>query len=510
MKILPPLSPEQASVLRIDVLAFVDSLCMAFAEKIDESLRSRRTHRVGFNPRTRMIRDDAWQISPVPSEIADRRVEITGPVERKMIINALNSGAQVFMADFEDSNSPSWSNCINGQVNLRDAVNRTITFWDKKKNKNYELTDNPAVLFVRPRGLHLKEKHAVFDDNRFVPASLFDFGIYMANNYCQLLKNGSSPFFYLPKLEHYHEALLWNEIFNFTEDYFDLAPGTIKATVLIETLPAAFQMNEILYVLRNHSAGLNCGRWDYMFSYIKTFKYDAAHVLPDRDTVNMSAHFLKSYSDLLVQTCHRRGAHAMGGMAAQIPIKNDSAANESALAKVYEDKVREVKAGHDGTWVAHPGLVKLARDVFDEYMPDANQIESNEGNVEREITEEDLVMPPEGPRTEEMLRKNIRIAYAYLHAWLDGVGCVPLNHLMEDAATAEISRAQIWQWLQHQVVLNTGKRVSVELVSSIIDEETWNNDNGASGLLTYLCLQGKMEEFLTLPAYELLREITHD
>ena len=508
-KILPTLTSAQASVLSTDVLAFVNSLCITFAARINEYVSLRKSGNLGFDPKTKMIRQRDWEVAPIPDEIADRRVEITGPVDRKMIINALNSGANVFMADFEDSNSPSWNNCINGQVNLRDAVNRSITFWDEKKNKNYELVDNPAVLFVRPRGLHLLEKHAIFEGG-FVPASLFDFGVYVANNVHQLLENGSSPFFYLPKLEGSNEALLWRDIFYFAENYFDIPVGTTKATVLIETLPAVFQMNEILYVLSDHSAGLNCGRWDYMFSYIKNFKHDSRHVLPDRDVVTMSAHFLKSYSKLLVQTCHRRGAHAMGGMAAQIPLKTDADANARALTKVYNDKVREVQAGHDGTWVAHPGLVGLAREVFDEYMPAPNQINTHSGDDGIEITEADLIMTPSGPFTEAMLKKNIRIGYAYLRAWLDGVGCVPLNNLMEDAATAEISRAQIWQWLHHKVVLSDGTQVTFKLVSDLLDDETDSNDNGAAALLKYLCLQDKMEDFLTLPAYEILVGTTND
>ncbi|MEO6693955.1 MAG: malate synthase A, partial [Ignavibacteria bacterium] len=409
-----------------------------------------------------------WQVAPIPVDLTDRRVEITGPVERKMIINALNSGANVFMADFEDSNSPTWENNIEGQLNLRDAVNGTISF-NNQQGKEYKLNEKTAVLIVRPRGWHLVEKNLIID-NEPVSASIFDFGLFFFHNAKNLISKGSGPYFYLPKLESHIEAKLWNDIFNLAQDELQISRGTIRATVLIETILAAFEMDEILYELKDHSAGLNCGRWDYIFSFIKKFRNLNDFVLPDRGLVTMNAHFLRSYSQLLISTCHKRGIHAMGGMAAQIPIKNDSKANDEAIAKVKADKEREAADGHDGTWVAHPGLIGVAKEVFDRIMPEPNQINKKIDNVK--IEAKDLLAVPKGEITETGLRQNINIALQYLEAWLNGNGCVPIYNLMEDAATAEISRAQIWQWIQHENgKLENGKKITKELYSKIVNEE---------------------------------------
>ena len=399
----------------------------------------------GFLPETAHIRETEWKVAPIPQDLLDRRVEITGPVERKMIINALNSGANVFMADFEDSNSPTWMNNLEGQANLRDAVARTIRFLSPD-GKSYALNPQVATLLVRPRGWHLVEKHFLVDEKP-ISGSLFDFGLYFFHNANQLIANGTGPYFYLPKMESHLEARLWNDVFCFAQDELGIPRGTIRATVLIETILAAFEMDEILYELREHSSGLNCGRWDYIFSFIKKFRNRPDFVLPDRSVVTMEKHFLKSYVELLIQTCHRRGIHAMGGMAAQIPIKSDRVANEKALEKVRQDKLREVNAGHDGTWVAHPGLVPIAKEVFDACMKEANQIGRSHEQVQVEA--KDLLAVTEGKITEEGLRWNIDVGLQYLESWLRGSGCVPIYNLMEDAATAEICRSQVWQWVKH-------------------------------------------------------------
>ena len=504
LKLTENVTEKQATVLSVDVLTFLDSLCEEFAISIGFLLEDRGTFVPDFLKETADIRGSDWKIADVPAELADRRVEITGPPDRKMIINALNSGANVYMADFEDSNSPTWDNCINGQVNLRDAIHNEIDFYDENRGKTYALNPETAVLFVRPRGLHLVENHVYHNlCNAPIPAALFDFGVYVANNLLTLVETGRAPYFYLPKLEHYKEAAVWDRIFSFTEEYFHVENGTIKATVLIETLPAAFQMDEILYELREHSAGLNCGRWDYIFSFIKTFKNKSEYIVPDRDEVGMTQHFMSSYSRLLIQTCHKRGAHAMGGMAAQIPIKNDPIANATAIRKVEQDKIREVLAGHDGTWVAHPGLVAIAKNIFDEHMATANQI-NRCCTLNKNITANDLVTVPIGACTETMLRKNIKIGYEYMKAWVAGSGCVPLNNLMEDAATAEISRAQIWQWLHHNVVLENGKTVTREYVKDIMWQELGGEVGPAYDLWRTLCFQDNMDEFLTLQAYNSL------
>jgi malate synthase len=430
-----------------------------------------------------------------------------------MVINALNSGASVFMADFEDANSPTWDNLIQGHINLRDAVRHTIEF-TSPEGKHYRLNDSPAVLMVRPRGWHLDEKHMRVDGQP-VPGGIFDFGLYFFHNVRALLERGSGPYFYLPKLESHLEARLWNDVFNLAQDELGLPRGTIKATVLIETILAAFETEEILYELRDHSAGLNCGRWDYIFSFIKKFAHRSDFVLPDRALVTMTTHFMRSYSLKTIKTCHRRGVHAMGGMAAQIPIKNDPVANEQAMEKVRADKRREAQDGHDGTWVAHPGLVPVALEIFNELMPTANQIHRQRLDVH--VTDDDLLRVPEGPITEKGLRWNIRVGVQYLEAWLGGNGCVPLYNLMEDAATAEISRAQCWQWLHHGVTLDTGEKVTRELFERLLREELESTrdeigsaryDGGnfdvASRLFSQMSETPEFVEFLTLPAYERL------
>ena len=463
-------------ILTDEALEFVAGLVLAFGARRDELLERRKFRqaeldqrpRLDFLPGTKQIREAEWTVARIPADLQDRRVEITGPVERKMIINALNSGANCFMADFEDSNSPTWENVVHGQRNLRDAVRRTITFTNPD-GKHYELNDEVATLLVRPRGWHLDEKHVRLNGEP-IPASLFDFGLFLYHNGLELLERGSGPYFYLPKLESHAEARLWNDVFVDAQETLGIPRGSIRATVLIETLPAAFEMDEILWELREHSAGLNCGRWDYIFSFIKTFRNHSDFVLPDRDQVTMTTHFMRSYSLLAIRTCHRRGIHAMGGMAAQIPIKGDPEANQAALDKVRKDKIREAEDGHDGTWVAHPGLVEIARRAFDERMPGPNQIERRRDDVD--VTWADLLAVPQGEITEAGIRHNIDVGIQYMEAWLGGNGCVPIYHLMEDAATAEISRSQLWQWLHHpDVTLADGRPVTGELMAELFDEE---------------------------------------
>jgi len=504
LKYTKELTEKQASVLSIDVTTFLEALSDKFASDIAGLLDQRGNFLPKFLDETAWMREKDWKIADIPEDIRDRRVEITGPPAKKMIINALNSGANVYMADFEDSNSPTWENCVDGQINLYDAIHKNIDFYDSNRGKSYKLNQQTAVLFVRPRGLHLSERHVIdTSTGASLPASLFDFGVYIANNITTLLETNRRPYFYLPKLEHHKEAALWDKIFSFAEEYFGAPMGTIKATVLIETLPAAFQMDEILYELREHSAGLNCGRWDYIFSFIKTFKNNPEFLVPDRDEVGMTQHFMRSYSRLLIQTCHKRGAHAMGGMAAQIPIKNDPIANEEAIQKVRQDKIREVLDGHDGTWVAHPGLVPVAKEVFDEHLLAQNQIDKPPTDLS--VSAADLTTPPVGSFTENMLRKNIKIGYEYMRAWVAGLGCVPLNNLMEDAATAEISRAQIWQWIKHSVTLENGNIVTKSYVDDILIDELADESGPAYDLWRELCFQEKMDEFLTLQAYNSLK-----
>jgi malate synthase len=458
-----------------------------------------------FLPETAAIRAGDWKVAPIPKDLMDRRVEITGPVDRKMIINALNSGASVFMADFEDSNSPTWENNIEGQFNLRDAVHGTISF-ESPEGKKYRLNEKRAVLFVRPRGWHLDEKHFPVD-GKPISASLFDFGLFFFHNAKELLSRGTGPYYYLPKMESHLEARLWNDVFNFAQDELSIPRASIRATVLIETILASFEMDEILYELRDHSAGLNCGRWDYIFSFIKKFRNKPEFVLPNRAEVTMERHFLSSYVELLIQTCHRRGIHAMGGMAAQIPIRNDAEANERALEKVRQDKLREVKAGHDGTWVAHPGLVPIAKEIFDQYMPEPNQIAKRRASAP--IAQKDLLEVPSGNITEQGLRWNIDVGMQYLLSWIQGLGCVPIYNLMEDAATAEICRAQVWQWIRHGAKMDDGRGITREMVSQFIEDRKKQLLPGrplevAVQLLHGLMTSQDFPEFLTLASYDLL------
>ncbi len=469
-----------------------------------------------FLPETKDVRAGDWKIANIPVDLQDRRVEITGPVDRKMVINALNSGARMFMADFEDSAAPTWALMVNGQINLRDAIRREIAFSDPNSGKDYALSNTVATLIVRPRGWHLEEAHILVDGTP-ASASLVDFGLFFFHNVKEQLARNTGPYFYLPKMENHLEARLWNGVFVHAQEALGIPNGTIKATVLIETITAAFEMDEILYELRDHIVGLNCGRWDYIFSVIKKFRNRSELVLPDRGDVGMTQPLMRAYSRLLIQTCHRRGAHAMGGMAAQIPIKGDVEANEAATAKVRGDKEREAGDGHDGTWVAHPGQIPVAMEVFDRLMPEANQIERTHGNLV--ITESDLLECPLGKITEAGLRGNISVGVQYIESWLRGLGCVPLYNLMEDAATAEISRAQVWQWLKHGARFEDGRVIDHVLFDRLLDEETTNlkqeigEERFESGrfedaieLFAELSTSETFEEFLTLPAYGLLTQ----
>jgi malate synthase len=523
IQVLAGVSAEGKRILSSEALAFVATLHRKFEPERKRRLAARREvaaqldggWRPDFLRETRGVRSALWHVPPPAHDLTDRRVEITGPCDRKMIINALNSGANVFMADLEDSNSPTWSNVVDGQVNLFDAVRRTITYENPANGKHYTLNDKTATLVVRPRGWHLDEAHVLVDGQR-VSASLFDFALYLFHNARELIARGSGPYFYLPKMESHREARLWNDVFLFAQSTLGLPRGTIRATVLIETILAAFEMDEILFELREHSSGLNCGRWDYIFSFIKKFHAHASCTLPDRWRVTMQEHFLRSYSQLLIQTCHRRGAHAMGGMAAQIPIKNDEARNRAAMDKVVADKRREAQDGHDGTWVAHPGLVDIARAEFDRVLAGKpHQLERMREDVR--VTADDLLRVPSGAITEKGLRDNVRIGIEYLAAWLAGTGCVPLNDLMEDAATAEISRAQVWQWLHHGARLDDGRTVDRALFARVLDQEMlavraqageleWNRGHHAAAaqLFERMVLDDEFAEFLTLPAYERL------
>jgi len=519
-KIIGPSIDKMEEILTPGAIDFVCLLQDKFGSKREELLKKRlgiqsrmdKGEFPDFLDETKNVREGDWKVAPMPQDLKDRRVEITGPVDRKMIINALNSGVKVFMADFEDSNSPTWNNCINGQINLKDAVDKTISFIHPVKDKVYTLNDKIATLMVRPRGWHLEEKNFLFN-NKPISASIFDFALYFYHNVKQLSENGTGPYFYLPKLESHLEARLWNDIFVCAQDRLEVPQGTIKATVLIETILAAFEMDEILFELKEHSAGLNCGRWDYIFSFIKKFKNYSDFVLPDRSEVTMDRHFLKSYVKLLVFTCHKRGAHAMGGMAAQIPIKNDKEANDKAMNKVKEDKKREASAGHDGTWVAHPGLAPIALEAFNLVMPNDNQIDKILDDPC--ITQGDLLKVPVGKITEYGFRENIKVGIQYVEAWLCGNGCVPLYNLMEDAATAEISRSQIWQWIKNKVSMDNGSLMTVEYFESILFQEldAIKNEIGedrfnsgkfdmASKLFKDMILKDDFDEFLTLPAYK--------
>jgi malate synthase len=515
----PTQTQIEAGILTADARAFLLKLAARFEPRRQELLARRQTVQQeidhgklpDFLPETAKIRQSEWKVAPIPKDLLDRRVEITGPVDRKMIINALNSGANVYMADFEDSNTPTWSNNIEGQQNLKDAIRGTIRY-ESPEGKQYRLGSKLATLLVRPRGWHLDEKHFLVE-GKPISGALFDFGVFFFHNARALLDKGTGPYFYLPKLENHLEARLWNDVFCFSQDELGIPRGSIRATVLIETILAAFEMDEILYELRDHSSGLNCGRWDYIFSYIKKFRAHPEFVLPDRSEVTMETPFLSSYVELLIQICHRRGIHAMGGMAAQIPIRNDAAANEQALEKVRRDKLREVHAGHDGTWVAHPGLVPVAKEIFDKYMPEPNQISSHKKSTGRTVQAQDLIEVPKGDITEKGLRWNIDVGLQYLHSWLRGSGCVPIYNLMEDAATAEICRAQVWQWVRHCANLKDGGPVTEELVKEIIRQRAAelasNNNNDeqlrqAARLLEELTTGQEFAEFLTLASYDLL------
>src|SRR5580692_2714467 len=516
-----PLEPRFADILTPEALTFVAALHRQFDARRRELLQARgaRQQRISagelpdFLPATRNIREAEWRVAPIPADLLNRRVEITGPVDRKMIINALNSGANVFMADFEDANSPTWHNNLEGQLNLADRWQRSIDFKDATTGKQYALNPKPAVLLVRPRGWHLMEPGLTVDGAP-VAGGLFDFGLYFFHNVRAQLARGTGTYFYLPKLESHLEARLWNDVFVFAQQQLGIANGTIKVTVLIETLPAAFEMDEILYELRDHIAGLNCGRWDYIFSFIKKFRNRPDFVLPDRALVTMTTHFLRSYSRLLIATCHRRGAHAMGGMAAQIPIKDDPAANQQALDKVRADKEREVNDGHDGTWVAHPGLVGIAKEVFDARMGAPNQV--GRRLPELKTSAADLLAVPEGPITADGLRVNVAVGVRYLESWLRGNGCVPIFNLMEDAATAEISRAQIWQWIRHpRGQMSDGTKITSTLVQEVLDSElaalreklgpadyAQTRFDEAGDLFLSVSTTEEFVDFLTLPAYE--------
>lgn len=523
IEILAPLNGRHTEVLTPEALSFIVDLQRTFNARRKSLLDARRIRqerldageKPDFLEETRIIRESAWEVAPIPADILDRRVEITGPVDRKMIINALNSGAKVFMADFEDSNTPTWDNLLDGHVNLQDAIRRTIAYADPATGKQYRLKDTTAVLFIRPRGWHLDEQHLKVDGQP-MSGSIFDFGLYLFHNARELTARGSGPYFYLPKIESHLEARLWNEMFLRAQQRLGLPRGTIRATVLIETILASFEMDEILYELRDHSAGLNCGRWDYIFSFIKKFCNDPHAVLPDRSQVTMATHFMRSYSKLAIKTCHKRGVHAMGGMSAYIPIKSDPVANDKAIAQVRADKEREASEGHDGTWVAHPGLVGVALEVFDRLMPRSNQIDRQ--LVDYNPTAEDLLRIPDGTITEAGLHQNVAVALGYLEAWLRGIGCVPLFNLMEDAATAEISRAQLWQWVHRKAELADGREVSQEMLEKMIGTELENQRNqvhvdryaayeSAADLLRQLIFTPRFAEFLTVPAYQLvLRE----
>ena len=522
IQVTAPVTEAQKTILTDEAVAFLKKLSSEFEERRQQLLAQRHERQArldrgelpDFLPETASIRKADWSVASIPADLMDRRVEITGPVDRKMIINALNCGANVFMADFEDSNSPTWTNNLDGHINIRDAINRTITF-TSPEGKSYKLNEKTATLLVRPRGWHLDEKHFLVD-GKPISGSLFDFGLFFFHNAKNQLSRGTGPYFYLPKIESHLEARLWNDVFNFSQDYLGIPRGSVRATVLIETILAAFEMDEILYELREHSSGLNCGRWDYIFSFIKKFNNRPDFILPNRAEVTMTQHFLASYVELLIHTCHHRKAHAMGGMAAQIPIKNDPVANEKALAKVREDKLREVKAGHDGTWVAHPGLVAVAKDIFDAHMKGPNQLDVKTDPAPN-ITAKDLLAIPGGTITLEGLKWNIDVGLQYLAAWLDGNGCVPIYNLMEDAATAEISRTQVWQWAKHGAKLDTGEKVTTQMIreatATVIEKlktqmgaDKFNASKfpQAGKILVELMTSPSFHEFLTTDAYAYL------
>ena len=509
-------------ILTDGALTFLEALQDRFNERRLALLKNRECQQQlfdlgtypSFPENTKEIRNAEWCAAPIPSDLQDRRVEITGPVDRKMVINALNSGAKTFMADFEDSNAPLWENCLQGQKNLKDAVNKTISFYNPKKDKTYQLKEKIATLIVRPRGLHLDEKHLLIRGQE-MSASLFDFALYLFHNNVQLKENGTGAYYYLPKLEHFTEAIWWNDVIDFSEEYLGIEPGSVKVTVLVETITASFQLDEIIYALKDHIVGLNCGRWDYIFSYIKKLRNHEGFVVPDRAQVTMTSPFMDAYSKLVIQRCHKRNILAIGGMAAQIPIKDDEERNAQAFAKVKADKEREVQNGHDGTWVAHPGLVKLAMQVFDTHMLTANQL-----HVKREditITEDDLLSIPQGTITEKGIRENINVGIHYIANWLSGNGAVALYNLMEDAATAEISRTQVWQWLKNEVRLEDERTFNQELFDTLyedelniikgqVGEQLFDSENYQNAIATFknLVISDDFEEFLTTSAYQYL------
>src|SRR5215211_1500546 len=509
---------ELEAILSPEALAFVAALHRRFSPTRRELLRAREERQAAidggaeleFLTETRSVRDSHWQVAPAPGDLLDRRVEITGPCDRKMIINALNSGAKVFMADLEDASSPTWSNVVDGQRNLYDAVRRTISF-QNPDGREYSLNAETATLLVRPRGWHLDERHMTVDGES-VSGSLFDFGLYLFHNAQELIERGSGPYFYLPKLQGHREARLWNDVFTYAQDALGIPGGTVRATVLIETLPAAFEMDEILYELRDHASGLNAGRWDYIFSAIKTFRAHKGEVLPDRAQITMTVPFMRDYTQLLVKTCHRRGAHAIGGMAAFIPSRRDAAVNEMAFAKVREDKEREAGDGFDGTWVAHPGLVPVALEIFDRVLGDRpHQKERQRDDVEIEAARLTDLTVPGGQITEAGLRADISVALQYLNAWLQGTGAAAINNLMEDAATAEISRAQLWQWIHNGATTKDGQPITSERYARIRDEELAKLGGDGSGryrdaaeILDGLVLAEDFPPFLTISAYTYL------
>lgn len=514
----PRRSSAEAEILTEEALVFLAKLEARFGPQRENILEDRRALNLelktggtlGFLENTQHIRDGDWKVNPAPADLLDRRTEITGPVDRKMVINALNSGANAFMADFEDSSSPTWDNMMSGQLNLRDAVNGTIEHFDPVKSKSYALKDNPAVLLVRPRGLHMEERHLVID-KKPISASWVDFGLYVFHNAERLLEKGSGPYLYIPKLEGHTEARLWDDVLSFTETELSLPPSSIRVTVLIETISAAFEMDEILYALRSRIVGLNCGRWDYIFSFIKKLAHDPNYVTPDRDQLSMDKHFLNAYSQLLINTCHKRGAHAMGGMSAFIPVKNDPEKAQAVIDKITEDKTREVLNGHDGTWVAHPGLVQMTKDIFNAHMPGPNQLDKIIPDLK--VSAGDLLQIPEGTRSEKNMAKNIRVLTSYIYHWLQGQGCTAIDNLMEDAATAEIIRTQIWQWRVHGIQLEkdifvTASRIKYWAASAVedldvpIEKRVYAQQ--ARDIVLELTLSDKLEEFLTTPAYDLV------
>lgn len=521
VKLTGEIKPGYEEILTSEALGLIGILQRKFGQRRLELLKARDERQVkldagelpDFLAETASVRAGDWTIAPLPQDLQDRRVEITGPTDRKMVINALNSGAYCFMADLEDSNCPTWDNMIQGQINLRDAVRRTISLDDPKSGKHYELKDKTATLIVRPRGWHLDEKH-ILVDGKACSGGIVDFALHIYHNGAETLSRGTGPYYYLPKMESHLEARLWNEIFVEAQELVGIPQGSIKATVLIETILAAFEMDEILYELRNHSAGLNCGRWDYIFSIIKKFRNRADFVMPDRAQVTMTVPNMRAYSLLAVKTCHKRNAPCIGGMAAQIPVKGDEAANAEAFAKVKADKEREANDGHDGSWVAHPGLVPVALEAFNAVMTTPNQIDRKRDDVN--VTAADLVKVPEGSITDSGLRTNVQVGIRYTEAWLGGNGCVPLFNLMEDAATAEISRAQLWQWAQHEATLDDGTKLSRAYISKVIAEEmdkirkelgdnySQSRFEQAGKLFEEMAIAEDFPDFLTLPAYDMV------